>query len=83
MTSLVAQSVNNLIAMRETQVGSSGGEDHLEKVMATHSVFLPREFHAQRSLAGYSLQDHKESDTSEPLSTHTVSTNRLPRWCQL
>ena len=71
MTSLVAQSVNNLTAIRETQVGSLGGEDHLKKVMATHSVFLPREFHGQRSLAGYSLQDHKESDTREPLSTNT------------
>ena len=28
-------------------------------------VFLPREFHGQRSLAGYSPWGHKESDTTE------------------
>ena len=33
-------------------------------------VFLPEESQAQRSLAGYSLQGHKESDTTEQLSTH-------------
>ena len=30
-------------------------------------VFLPREFHGQRSLAGYSPWAHKESDTTERL----------------
>jgi len=28
-------------------------------------VFLPREFHGQRSLVGYSPWGHKESDTTE------------------
>ena len=28
-------------------------------------IFLPGEFHEQRSLAGYSPQGHKESDTTE------------------
>ena len=32
-------------------------------------VFLPREFHGQRSLAGYSSWDHKESDTTDRLTT--------------
>ena len=31
-------------------------------------VFLPGEFHRQRSLAGYSLWDHKESDMTEQLT---------------
>ena len=31
-------------------------------------VFLPGEFHDQRSLEGYSPSGHKESDTAEPLS---------------
>ena len=31
------------------------------------SVFLPGESHGQRSLAGYSPWDRKESDTTEPL----------------
>ena len=36
-TSLVAQTVKNLPAMRETPVQSLGREDPLEKGMATHS----------------------------------------------
>ena len=36
----VAQVVKNLPAMWETQVQSLGGEDHLEKGMATHSSIL-------------------------------------------
>ena len=34
-------------------------------------VFLPGEFHGQRSLEGYSPWSCKESDTTEWLSTHT------------
>ena len=37
---MVAQIVNNLPAMRETRVQSLGGEDPLEKGMATHSSVL-------------------------------------------
>ena len=40
MTSLVAQMVKRLSTMRETQVRSLGGEDLLEKEMATHSSIL-------------------------------------------
>ena len=36
----MAQSVKNLPAMQETQVRSLGGEDPLEKGMATHSNIL-------------------------------------------
>ena len=36
-TSLVAKPVKNLPAMKETQVQSLGGEDILEKEIATHS----------------------------------------------
>ena len=32
-------------------------------------VFLPGEFHGQRSLAGNSPRGHKELDTTEPLTT--------------
>ena len=35
-------------------------------------VLLPREFHGQRSLVGYSVWCHKESDTTEQLSTHAI-----------
>ena len=39
--SLVAQTVNSLPAMQETQVPSLDQEDPLEKEMATHSSILP------------------------------------------
>ena len=61
---LGAQSVKSPSAMRETWVGSLGGEDPLEKGMATHSsILLPREFHGQRSLTGYSPWGRKKSQT--------------------
>ena len=50
----VTQLVKNLPAMLETRVRSLGWEDPLEKGMETQTVFLPGEFHGQRSLAGYS-----------------------------
>ena len=40
VTSLVAQRVKRLPAMRETQVRSLGQEDPLEKAIATHSGTL-------------------------------------------
>ena len=43
--------------MQEPQVLSVGLEDPLEKGMATY--FSPGESHGQRSLAGYSPQDHR------------------------
>ena len=39
-TSLVAQVVKRLPTVQETQVRSLGGEDPLEKEMATHSSIL-------------------------------------------
>ena len=38
--SLVAETVNNLLAMQETWVQPLGQEDPLEKGMATHSSIL-------------------------------------------
>ena len=37
------------------------------------TVFLPKEFRGQRSLAGYSPWGHKELDTTEQLSLTHVS----------
>ena len=65
--SLVLQAVKNMPAMWETQVRSLGREDPLEKGMATHSSILVWGIQ-QRSLAGYSLLGHKESDTTEQLT---------------
>ena len=53
MASLVAQMVQNLPAVQETEVQSLGQEDPMEKEMATHSSILSGESHGQRSLAGY------------------------------
>ena len=52
VTSLLAQSVKNLPAVQETGIQFLGGEDPLEKEVLPTPVFLPGEFHGQRSLAG-------------------------------
>ena len=57
--------VKNLPAMQETQVQSLGGGDSLEEGLATTPVFLPGKSHGQRSLAGCSPWDCKESDRTE------------------
>ena len=61
----MAQTVKNLPAMREPQVRSLGQEDPLEKRMAPTPVFLPGEFHRERSLVGYRPWGRKESDPTE------------------
>ena len=48
----------NLPGVQETRVRFLGWEDPPEKEMAT-LVFLPRESHGQRNLAGYSPWGHK------------------------
>ena len=73
--SLVVQMVNNPPTMPEAWVQSLGWEDPLETGMATHSsilvllfffsVFLPRESHEQRSLAGCGPWGRKELDRTE------------------
>ena len=55
--------VKNLHAMQKTWVQCLGWEDPSEKGLQPTTLFLPEEFHGQRSLAGYSPQGHKESDT--------------------
>ena len=57
--------VKYLPAMQETRVRSLGGEDPLEEGMQPTLVFLPGEFHGQRSLAGYSPWGLRELDTNE------------------
>ena len=58
------------------QVQSLGWEDSLKKGMAPTPVFLPGESHGQRSLAGYSPQGRKESDTSE-VTTHAHTYSKI------
>ena len=45
-----------------------GSERSPEKEMATAPVYLPGEFHEQRSLVGYSPWGCEESDTTERLA---------------
>ena len=61
--SLVAQMVKRLHSMWETRVQSLSREDPLE--WQPTPVLLPGKFHGLRSLVGYSLWDHKESDRTE------------------
>ena len=74
--SLVAQMVKNLPAKHKTQIQSLGREDPQRSEWQPVPVFLPEEFHGQRSLAGYNPWDLKELDTTEQLSLS------LSRLCQ-
>ena len=60
--------VKNLSAKWETWVQSLGRVHPLEKGTAPSPVFFTGEFHAQRSLVGYSPCGHKESDMTEQLN---------------
>ena len=66
----MAQTVKCLPAMWETWVQSLGGEDPLEKDMATHSSTLAWKIHGRRRMAGYSPWGRKESDVTERLHFH-------------
>ena len=57
---------------QETRVISLDWEDSRRRKWQPTPVFLPREFHGQRSLVGYSPWDCKESDTH----THTIVDTR-------
>ena len=65
---LVAKTVNNLPAMQETCVWFLGREDPWRREWQPTPVFLPREFHGQRNLVGYSPLGLKESDMIERLT---------------
>ena len=57
--------------MQEIRVQSLGQEKPLEGKWQPTPVFLHGKLHGQRSLAGYSPSDCKESDMTEQLSTDT------------
>ena len=52
-------------AMHKTRVQSLGGEDPLEKEMATHSSILAWESHEQRSLTATVHGVTEKSDTTQ------------------
>ena len=66
--SLLPQMVKNLPAVWETQVWSLNWEESWRRKWHSTPVFLPGEFHGQRSLVGYSLWGHKKLDTTEQLT---------------
>ena len=63
-----SQMVKNLVAIQETWVQSLVGKIPWRRKWQPTPVFLPGEFHGQRSLAGYSPWGRKESDMTEQLT---------------
>ena len=57
----------------ETRVQSLGREDPVEKGKLPTPVFFSGESHGERSLVGYSVRNHKGSDTTEWLSLSTCT----------
>ena len=64
--------VKNLLAVRETGFNPWVRKIPWRREWQPTPLFLPREFHGQRSLVSYSPWGHKESDTTEQL-THTCA----------
>ena len=58
--------------IQETQLPLLGREDPWRRKWLPTPVFLPGEFHRQKSLAGYIPSGHKESDTTERLTLSTL-----------
>ena len=64
LSSLIAQSVKNLPAMRETWVRFLGQEDPLEKEMTTHSKILAWEIPWIEEPGGLQSMGSQELDTT-------------------
>ena len=65
--SLVAQTVKNPLQYRRPGFDPWVRKIPWRREWLPTPVFLPGEFHGQRSLAGYSPRGRKESDTTERL----------------
>ena len=64
--------VKNLLQCRRPQFDPWVGKISWKREWLPTPVFLPGEFHGERSLVGYSPWSHKELDTTERLThTHT------------
>ena len=64
----LAQMVKNLPAMWETGFDPWVGKISWRRKLQPTPVFLPREFHGQRSLVGYSTRGHKQLAMTEKLT---------------
>ena len=76
--SLMTQMVKDLSTRLQTQVWSLGRDDPWRREWKHTPVFLPGEFHGQRSLVHYSPWGHKESYVTE--ATFTLSLILDGRW---
>ena len=79
--SLVAQIVRNLPGTQRPWFNSSVGKIPWRRECLSTPVFLPGEFHGQRTLVGYSPWDRKESDTTEWLSRTGVGEGQRKLTC--
>ena len=72
---MVAQMVKTKICLQCRRAGFHPrvGKIAWRREWLLTAVFLPGEFHGQRSLVGYSPWGHKESDKTEPLPLFTFS----------
>ena len=68
----MAQIIKNPPVMQETQVQSLVGKIPWRREWQPSPVFLPGEFHGQRSLTGYNPWGYKELDTTECLNTRHI-----------
>jgi len=69
--------------MQEAQVRSLGRKIPWGRAWQPTPVFLPGESRGWRSLAGYSPQDHKESDTTEAAEHARVSVSVIFKFIPL
>ena len=73
--SLVAQTVKTLPARHITQFDPLVGKMSWRREWLSTPVFLPREFHGQRSLTGYRAWNCKKSDMAEQLTLSLFHTD--------
>ena len=67
----MTQMVKSPLAMQETWVRSLGGEDSLDKAMATHSSILAWRIPWREEPGRLQSMGRKESDSTEQLSLHS------------
>ena len=79
----MAQTVKNLPAMQETWFDPWIGKIPWRRKWPPTPVFLPGEFHGQRSLVGYSPWGRKESDTKNKEKKRKRKEIRLDENAQL
>ncbi|KAI4548125.1 hypothetical protein MG293_000455 [Ovis ammon polii] len=74
--STIIQMVKNLPAMQQTRVDPWVGKISWRREWYPTPAFLPGEFYGQSSLVGYSPRNHKESATTERLTSYCLPHSR-------